>query len=255
MSGTPWQCPYCHGHATIRDSDSYDEILRFEHDSVGRKYEGYNTYALRTEFIVCPNPKCEELSLRAVLAMVLLKHNDYGGQYWDQWKKILRWQLLPESLAKPFPSYVPEAVLKDYQEACLIKTKSPNASATLARRCLQTMIRERFNVEGKPSLKNEIDSIKSKVAPNVWTAIQAVRKVGAIGAHMEEDVNLIINVDEGEADELVRLIEFLIERWYVQRYEEEKQLEDIKEMVSKKEKEIAAKKEGRKKGKKDSSTS
>ena len=58
-------------------------------------------------------------------------------------EKIKEWQLCPEPTGKPslLKDYILEAILEDYKEACLIKDKSPKAAATLARRCLQGMIR------------------------------------------------------------------------------------------------------------------
>ena len=49
---------------------------------------------------------------------------------------------MPESDAKPQPEFIPEAIRQDYREACRIRDLSPKASATLARRCLQGMIRD-----------------------------------------------------------------------------------------------------------------
>ena len=37
----------------------------------------------------------------------------------------------------------------------------------------------------------------------------AVRKVGNIGAHMEKDINVIVDVDPDEAQHLIGLITFL----------------------------------------------
>ena len=45
-----------------------------------------------------------------------------------------------------------------------------------------------------------------------------MRKVGNIGAHMEKDINVIVPVDEGEAELLVQLVETLIEDCYVARH-------------------------------------
>ena len=36
-----------------------------------------------------------------------------------------RWTLMPASGAKVLPTYVPEAIRQDYEEACLIKELSP----------------------------------------------------------------------------------------------------------------------------------
>ena len=48
-------------------------------------------------------------------------------------------------------------------------------------------------------------------------AIDAIRSVGNIGAHMEKDIDVIIDVDPEEARLLIGLIESLIESWYVER--------------------------------------
>ena len=49
-------------------------------------------------------------------------------------------------------------------------------------------------------------------------AIDHVRRVGNIGAHMERDINEIINVDPGEAQALIELVELLMREWYVDRH-------------------------------------
>jgi hypothetical protein len=91
--------------------------------------------------------------------------------------------LLPESLAKTFPEYIPS----------------------------QIIIRDFWGIR-KDQL---VDEIKDKVDSSVWTAIDAVRKIGNIGAHMEKDVDLIIDVDPDEAGLLIKLIETLLSDWYI----------------------------------------
>ena len=54
-----------------------------------------------------------------------------------------------------------------------------------------------------------------------------MRKIGNIGAHMEKDVNLIIDIEPDEAKKLLRLIEMLLEKWYITRHEEEELLSEI----------------------------
>jgi len=115
----------------------------------------------------------------------------------------------------------------------LIKEHSPKASATLSRRCLQGIIRDFWGV--KPGrLVDEIEAIKEKTDGLTWEAIDAVRKVGNIGAHMEKDINLIVNVDTNEAELLISLIETLFQDWYVSREEKRKRLERIVGIGSKK---------------------
>ena len=61
----------------------------------------------------------------------------------------------------------------------------------------------------------------------IWQAIDAVRSIGNIGAHMEKDTNLIIEVEPQEASALIGLIEMLLKDWYIDRHEKEKQLQEI----------------------------
>ncbi|UOV00141.1 DUF4145 domain-containing protein [Chryseobacterium daecheongense] len=113
-------------------------------------------------------------------------------------------------------------------------TLSPKASATLSRRCLQGIIRDFWGIS-KSRLIDEINAIEEKVDPLTWKSIDAVRKVGNIGAHMEKDINLIIDVEPNEAKLLLELIELLFEEWYVHRYEREQKLKEIVELAKSKE--------------------
>ncbi|OGQ59846.1 MAG: hypothetical protein A3J24_11540 [Deltaproteobacteria bacterium RIFCSPLOWO2_02_FULL_53_8] len=203
-----WSCPHCERDVTIAESrfSSDQHRLRIENND-GRR-------SLQTIFIVCPNPDCQRLTLMAVLFDGT--HDRLGNEIIGD--ELQRWSLIPESRAKHFPNYIPQAVLADYQEACLIRELSPKASATLSRRCFQGIIRDFWRV--KPGrLVDEIDAIKSQVDPLTWDAIDALRKLGNIGAHMEKDINLIVDVDPDEAELLIGLVEILLRDWYIQREE------------------------------------
>lgn len=82
------------------------------------------------------------------------------------------------------------------------------------------MIRDFWKVS-KARLVDEIEAIKGQIDPTTWEAIDAVRGVGNIGAHMEKDINLIVDVDPEEATLLIGLIEFLLEDWYIARHDRE----------------------------------
>jgi len=148
-------------------------------------------------------------------------------------KPIEEWQLRPRSTSKPFPDYIPKAVLDDYKEACLIVNDSPKASATLSRRCLRGIIRDFWKIS-KSRLVDEVKELKSKVDPNTWLAIDGVRTVGNIGAHMESDINLIVDVDPEEAKTLIGLIEFLLKDWYVARHNREAQMQEVIDLAKSK---------------------
>ena len=140
----------------------------------------------------------------------------------------------PLSAAKHFPNYVPDQIRSDYEEAFSILHLSPNASATLARRCLQGMIHEFWNIRER-NLNAEISSLKNVVAPSVWKAIDGLRSLGNIGAHMEYDVNIIVDVSHNEAEKLLKLIEYLIKNWYIERHEADILLADITQIAGEKE--------------------
>ncbi|HCB1918898.1 TPA: DUF4145 domain-containing protein [Citrobacter braakii] len=131
---------------------------------------------------------------------------------------------------KEYPDYIPTGILQDYREACSIAGLSPKASATLARRCLQGMIRDFWQV--KPdTLFNEIQAIKDEISSDMWDVIDGVRKVGNIGAHMEKDINLIIDVNPDEATLLINMIEMLLDDWYVARFEKQQRIEKMKQLA------------------------
>jgi hypothetical protein len=147
--------------------------------------------------------------------------------------KIESWRLVPSSRARTFPPYIPSAILDDYREACLIQDLSPKASATLSRRCLQGIVRDFWGV--KPGrLLDEIDQIKDRVDPLTWGAIEALRKLGNIGAHMEKDIYVIVDVDPEEANLLIGLIETLLVEWYVAREDRKTRMGSLMAAATKK---------------------
>lgn len=214
-----WTCPYCNRDCTIGDNDirgmsSYTRIA---------KEYGYNLVSFT--IVVCPNPDCRQ---RVIFAS-LWPCDSVGNVDYDS-DPLFRWNLVPESEARPFPDYIPVQLRNDYAEACLIRGKSPKASATLSRRCLQGIIRDFWGIK-KGRLVDEIHALEEKIDPVTWGAIDAVRHVGNIGAHMEKDVNLMIDVEPEEAGLLIELIETLFREWYMARHDRETRMQAIRKMA------------------------
>ena len=211
-----WQCPYCNHNATITNEQFSDGSHSF---NLNNKHA--SDLVLRTEVIVCPNKDCKEYSITAFLGT-----RDTTAYHPEIKQYITSWKLRPQSSAKPLPDYIPQAIIADYEEACLIKDLSPKSSATLARRCLQGILRDFWQV--KPArLVDEIKNIKDRVDPITWQAIDGVRGIGNIGAHMEKDINVIVDVEPEEAQLLIGLLEHLIKEWYINRHEREKQMQAL----------------------------
>lgn len=162
---------------------------------------------------------------------------------------VVHRRIMPDSMAKPQPDYIPEAIREDYREACLIRDLSAKASATLSRRCLQGMIRDFCGIS-KKRLIDEIKELEKQVNEGTAdrsisiesvNAIDAVRKVGNIGAHMEADVDHIVPVDPGEAQLLIDLIEDLFTDWYIQRHNRQARFGALAALAANKEQQKVAK--------------
>ena len=210
-----WTCPFCGRHTTITaDRVSVEDHRFFLNSKHGPQY-------LRTTAVACPNEECKELALSASRGPYTpSRYGDNDGP------SVETWSLRPRAVVRSFPDYVPQAIRDDYREACEIRERSPKASATLSRRCLQGMIRDFWGIQ-KDRLIDELKALQGVVDGATWNAIDALRKLGNIGAHMEKDVNLMVDVEPREAQLLVEMIETLIHEWYVVRHDRQQRLAAI----------------------------
>jgi hypothetical protein len=218
---------------TITEGKSVTDVAHLNVSS--RKYPGL---AAQLVAIGCSNPECEQVEVRASLGRFGPPSSD-GGPYAFR-DTFSNHRLRPASRAKPQPGYIPKGLRDDYTEACRIADLSPKASATLARRCIQGMIRDfcgisrgrlidEINVLRKLS---EDDKLPRGVTPESIEAIDAVRTIGNIGAHMEKDINVIVDVDPNEAKTLIELVETLFEDWYVARQKRQERFAGVKAIAA-----------------------
>ena len=201
-------CPYCNHIAELNDSTFVEFRPSFE--SPWQNYFPPKDSEITLGIFKCPH--CHEYTIRAQGTGSKVKTNLVN--------------IRPNTLAKQFPDYIPKAIRQDYEEAYSIVNLSPKASATLSRRCLQGMIRDFWKI--KPStLFKEIGELEHKIPVMQWKVLDGIRKVGNIGAHMEKDINVIVDIDPGEAEKLLKVIEKLMNDWYVERHETELLYGDI----------------------------
>jgi hypothetical protein len=232
--GDNWKCPYC-GHAQVINEDRirehwYHQLL------LGWVEEGRPTVNILA--IICANNECRKLTLSASLGHAVAR----GARELEIEAPITSWSLLPASSAKPQPDFIPKPIRDDYYEACAIRDLSPKASATITRRCLQGMIRHfcgismRRLVDEIGELRNRVDSGKAPlgVQADSLDAIDAVRKIGNIGAHMEGDINVIVDVDPDEAQTLIELVEALFAEWYVAAESRKKRFGNLQSIAAEK---------------------
>lgn len=204
-----FKCPFCGEIMGIQCSTYSSHRFNFEHWNLN---DTVKLPHLEVAIFRCPNDDCGQETVAAM---------GRNGYIKDELVYIY-----PVAKYRSFPDYVPQAIRTDYEEACAIVERSPKAAATLARRCLQGMIHDFWGIHEK-NLNAEITQLKGKIPASQWKAIDAVRSIGNIGAHMEHDVSRIIEVDPGEARKLIRLIEHLIEKWYIDRHDEEELYTDL----------------------------
>ncbi|QIK95472.1 DUF4145 domain-containing protein [Sphingomonas sp. HDW15A] len=222
-----WTCPHCNVPQTVTDK-RHD--VRFNYISLVNQAEG--DLALEQTAIGCANPDCLKTSVKVRIGG---RDNSSGTLRLNNRHVLFSQMVIPQGTAKPQPDFIPAPLREDYYEACLIRDFSPKASATLIRRCLQGMIRD-FAKIAKGTLAKEIEALRQAVedgsadraiSGESVEAIDQVRGIGNIGAHMEKEIDLIIEVDPGEAQALIELVEMLFEEWYGARHRRQQRLEHI----------------------------
>lgn len=97
-------------------------------------------------------------------------------------------------------------------------TDSPKASAALSRRALQRLLREHLRIR-RGSLQEEIEQFAHQpdVPSYISQAVDAVRNVGNLAAHPLKDKHTgeIVDVEPGEAEWLLEVLEQLYDHYFV----------------------------------------
>lgn len=226
-------CPHCGTVQVVTDAckNTATASLSIGHcaelsETIDRGSLGAYLFGIR-----CANESCNKACVYISLGTV---HYNSGLTF-DHGSKFQGDRLYPRPAGKPFPSSVPDHFIQDYREAWSIIDLSPKSSATLARRCLQGMIRD-FCAIRERTLYHEIATLEAKLEADelpkgvdveTIEAMRALKDVGNIGAHMTEIEGVIVDVEPGEAEALLGLIEMLFNDWYVARAKRQKRLADI----------------------------
>lgn len=209
-------CPYCNSVFPLINGTFTEWYPSFSSEFC-ENYSFDNPTEICLSFYLCPS--CKKLSIKA---------DSFGSETGS-----FSTDLLPNSFATQFPDYVPESIRNDYSEACAIVNLSPKASATLSRRCLQSLIRDFWGIK-KNTLYQEITELQNHVSAEQWRVLNALRNLGNIGAHPEADVNLIIDINPDDALKIIKVIELLIKQWYIERHEQQKLYSEVTSMSDEK---------------------
>lgn len=194
INDVPMACPHCLREAvfTIQNA-TFDLPASTADESVA--------YVPRYGY--CPSPECGRL--------VVLITETKGGASSDR-------TVVPAVRSVAGLADVPEGILSDYVEAAQVLEVSPNASAALARRCLQATIRDLLGRKGE-CLSAEVEEFRksSHIPHHLKDELDMIRILGNDAAHPTQDshTGLIVKTDPGDARWLLRVLDDLFQYCFV----------------------------------------
>ena len=205
-------CPHCSTAVKI----SWDSVGAFPHP-IDKQLEN------ELKFENCPS--CGNLIVYLIEARYV--GTKQIGRHQEDKKEIL---IYPKRTKFENIEDIPDKFLSDYEEALNVLSASAKASAALTRRLLQNILREEFDIKNS-SLAKEIQSfIELPGIPSHLTdAVDAVRNIGNFAAHPTKDKNTgeIVDVETGEAEWLIEVIEALFDFTFIQPMKIQKRREEL----------------------------
>ena len=199
-SNSKAECPHCHTVVQFPHTDNIENVEVFQH----------SVEEMRITVVRCPS--CHRLAV--TIESGKFEGVGSGSHKFESDNEYVVW---PIQYVRPIPSEVPEHIAIDYHESAAVLNISPKASAALSRRCLQTILRE----AGGANQKNLVDQIEhaTKNLPGYITKnIDAIRNIGNFAAHPTKDSSSgeIVEVEPGEAEWNLDVLDMLFDFYYVQ---------------------------------------
>jgi len=120
---------------------------------------------------------------------------------------------------RPLPPGLPAEVAQEYREACEVLEPSPRASAAMSRRCLQSLLSAAGGATAG-DLNKAIDQVidRSELPTIHSRELDAVREIGNFAAHpmKSEASGVILDVEPGEAEWNLTVLEHLFDFYYIE---------------------------------------
>jgi len=127
--------------------------------------------------------------------------------------------LYPQKERLSNSEHIPKEFYDDYFEAFKVISISPKASAAINRRLLQKILHEKYKIK-KRNLSDEIIEFISieGIPSHITDAIDAIRQIGNFASHPIKDMNTgeIVDIEQGEAEWLLEVIEALFDFSFIQ---------------------------------------
>lgn len=218
-------CPHCSTAAHI----NWDETEVITIDSAG---EGvFITYS------TCP--ECREIIIFLSKGPVnyISEVNSYMKLYDNNNESIVTTSklLYPQKDRLINSEHIPKEFFDDYIEAYKVISISPKASAAINRRLLQKILHEKYKIK-KRNLSDEIKEFISieGIPSHITDAIDAIRQIGNFASHPIKDLNTgeIVDVEPGEAEWLLDVIEALFDFSFTQPKKLEIRRKDLNDKLA-----------------------
>jgi hypothetical protein len=130
---------------------------------------------------------------------------------------------------------IPEIYREDFQQAKLIVALSPKASAALSRRILQNILREHYGIK-ENNLYGEIGKFleREDLPSHISQVVDAIRNIGNFAAHPTKNKHTgeIVEVDPGEAEWMLEVLEALFDFTFVQPVRLEKKKKKLNKKLN-----------------------
>jgi hypothetical protein len=132
----------------------------------------------------------------------------------------------------PAPPEVPLKIAQDFNESSIVLPFSAKASAALSRRCLQTLLRETGKTKAK-DLFEQIDEVLPALPTYIAQNLDAVRHIGNFAAHpiKSKDTGTVFEVELGEAEWNLDVLEALFDFYYIKPELEKKKREQLNQKL------------------------
>jgi Domain of unknown function (DUF4145) len=211
------ECPYCGIRFSIDGVGAYHSGVHFESPHKWLHGGHSRTAAGEKEFTISCH-RCPDCGGQVIWLNELGPRPEDPDKSWDV-EIVATTLLYPRWARRAVPKATPQDIAAEYQEAFQVLDVSPKASAALARRCLQNVIRKQENIEER-TLYEEIQRLLAtkKLPRYLADDLDAIRVVGNFAAHPIKNTNTgeVVPVEPQEAewtlDLLTELLDFYFER-------------------------------------------
>ena len=212
MTSAPIVCPHCSMGTAVEFRLLQGQYLDHKIEESGTSYA--------VDYGYCQNPECRRLIIRLTKMEGI---NPDSTRY-----------VLPRHSTRVRLEGIPTELSEDYEEACAVLDISPAASAALARRCLQGVIRGHFKINER-RLYDGIKKVAGlKTLPqHLADGLDTIREIGNLAAHPEHDAEfgVIVRVSREEAEWTLEILEGLFRHCYVEPGEHERRTRKLREKM------------------------